>query len=146
MMTTMKTTMWTVLLCLICVLCCSVATPVKADTEFPYLTSPNSTEVTLPPMPWFWPIVLPTEEPTTPVPPVPSPEMIYLSNLARVLQIGEELDGIDTDIRLAQFLLDIDPNGANAPMLQMQIQMLQMQKATLEAERESLRKSMIGSL
>lgn len=115
----------------------------KSDVEYPEI-GPIIPEL-LPEMPWFWPIVLPEEEPTTPVPEIPTAEEIYQANLARVLQIGAEIEEIESEISLLQFLLNLDPNGVNAPTLQMQIMTLQMTKGMLEAERQSLRDEMLES-
>ena len=138
-----------VLLLVACVMLSSIgASMAKADTEYPVIDTSwmqPQPGVELPIMPWFWPIVLPEDEPSTPVPAVPTAEMIYQSQLARVLQIGEEIDRIDGELALLRFLLGLDPNGANAQMIQTQIQMLETQKATLEEERQSLREEMLGS-
>lgn len=123
---------------LIILLTASVA---QADNIYP---EPGGVipEVTLPEMPIWWPIWFPTEEPATPVPEIPTQTEMYLADLARVLQIGDELEEIDAELALQKFLLSLDPNGANAPMIQMQIMMLEAERDALEAERQMLRDRM----
>ena len=101
-------------------------------------------EIPLPVMPTWWPIWFPTEEPTTPVPEPPTQAELYLLDLERVLEIGEELDDIDAELALQRFLLQLDPNGVNAPAIQMHIMTLEMQRAMLESERDTLRQKMMN--
>ena len=77
------------------------------------------------------------------MPPVPTAMELYLIDLSRILQIGEEIETLDTDIQLMETLLSLDPEGENALMIRTQIDMLQMSKRRLEEERQQLRNGMI---
>lgn len=124
-----------VFLTLMCLMVCLSSAPVNADNIYP------ESGTMLPPMPTWWPIWFPFEEPPMPVPPIPTPIEIFESQLDRLEQLDEQIDDLADEIAFQKLLLGIDPDGMNAPMIQMQINMLQMQKAMLEAERQALRNS-----
>lgn len=105
-----------------------------ADSEYP------NSGTQLPPMPSWWPVWFPFEEPPTPVPPVPSPVEILEAQIEQLERLQQQIDDLDAEIALLKLLLSLDPNGTNAPMLQMQIDMLEMQKAMLEAEKARIRR------
>lgn len=124
--------------------CCIIPEHANADTFYPDHGTMQPDGTTAPYMPIWWPTWFPFEEPPTPVPPVPTDWQIYQAQLTRILQIDAEIDDIETEIELMELLLRLDPNGVNAPMIQMQLDMLRMSKAALEAERQQLRNQMIA--
>lgn len=118
------------------------STKAQADTFYPDSSTMLPEESALPAMPIWWPTWFPFEEPPTPVPPVPTAMEIYMANFGRVIQIGEEIDEINAELDLQRFLLSLDPDGLNAPMIRMSIMMLEARKASLQAERQGLRNQM----
>ena len=76
------------------------------------------------------------------MPPVPTAMEIYMANFGRVIQIGEEIDEISAELDLQRFLMSLDPDGLNAPMIRMSIMMLEARMASLQAERQELRDQM----
>jgi hypothetical protein len=115
---------------------------VQADTFYPDPSTMLSGDSYFPVMPIWWPTWFPFEEPPTPVPPVPTAMEMYMSDFAMVIRIGEEIDEINAELDLQRFLLSLDPDGLNAPMIQMSIMMFETRKASLEAERQALRNQM----
>ena len=57
------------------------------------------------------------EGPTTPVPAVPTNLQLYQSALVTIIGINAELTTVQTDLNLYQFLLGLDPDGADSETL-----------------------------